>query len=662
MDGAAGPRTLTHLRSASAPVRPVSPLRDELSLHPDLLERLIRDAPVGVAFLDTEFRYRLINPALAELNDVPLEDHLGRRVSEVLPHLWPHLEPLYRRVLETTRPVTEVAITGRVGSASEDRHWLANYHPVPDEDGRPIGIGVVIVETTARVRAEQEVRRLAAREGEARADIQLREESLRALVAAIPDLIFELDGAGRHLGHHNPSAASLWAPPDEFLGRTVREVLPGPVADAYEAAIPRALETGQTQVFEYRLDYRDEGLRTFDARMVKKTDDQVLVIVRDVTDVRALEAKFRHAQKMEAMGRLAGGIAHDFNNLLTVINGNSDLLLNGGPHADGDDLVREIREAGSRAAALTQQLLLFTRQQLVEPRVLDLNEVVARAERMLHRLLGEDVLLSTHLDPALPPVKADAGQIEQVLVNLSVNARDAMPDGGRLYVETRAVDGAGGQEVVLEIRDTGLGMEAGVRERIFEPFFTTKPPGRGSGLGLSVVFGVLEQCGASVEVDSEPGAGTTFLVRFPAAEGPVLPVGRSAPDELPTGTETILLVEDDDAVRAVVERVLRSCDYEVLVARNGREALERSEGWPHPIDLLASDVVMPSMGGRELAERLLVDRPDTRVLFLSGYTDDEMLRQGVRHSDVAFLQKPFTPAELAKSVRAVLDRPLQTGP
>ena len=392
-------------------------------------------------------------------------------------------------------------------------------------------------------------------------------------------------------------------------------------------------------------------------------------IAHDITKVNRLEEQFRQAQKMEAVGTLAGGVAHDFNNLLTIINGNSELLIMQlQPDNPMREVLAEIYNAGERAGSLTRQLLAFSRKQVLAPKVINLNAVVTDTESMLCRLIGEDVILATVLDPTLKPVKVDPGQIQQVLMNFAVNARDAMPQGGRLNIETRHVnldesyrethpEVQPGAYSMLAVTDTGTGMDEATKARIFEPFFTTKEPGKGTGLGMAVVHGIVKQSGGHVEVYSELGQGTTFKVYFPVAKE-ALSGGKSSSGLLtmPTGTETILLVEDEDTVRALSRHVLQSCGYNILEASNGREALLVAQDYQGPIQMLMSDVVMPHLGGRQLAERLAVLRPGLKILFMSGYTDDAVVRHGILEADVAFLQKPFTPSALAQKVREVLDK------
>jgi signal transduction histidine kinase/ActR/RegA family two-component response regulator len=385
------------------------------------------------------------------------------------------------------------------------------------------------------------------------------------------------------------------------------------------------------------------------------------------------EEQLRQSQKLEAIGRLAGGIAHDFNNLLSVILSYSDeLLVTLGPGAPGHAEIDEIKLAGQRAAELTRQMLAFSRQQVLAPKILDINQVLTALERMLGRLLGEDVELGMALAPELGRVRADPGQVEQVVMNLVVNARDAMPTGGKLTIATAhadlddayAKDHAGvfpGRYVMLSVSDTGVGMDKATQARAFEPFFTTKERGKGTGLGLATVFGIVRQSGGHIWLYSEPGAGTTFRVYLPCAEATSVKLDAGPTRPSPGGgAETILLVEDEDQIRRVARLILNKAGYHVLEARTPGEALLICEQHQVKIHLLLTDVVMAKMSGRELAARITALRLDTRVLFMSGYTDDAILRHGILDSDVAFLQKPLTPESLRRKVREVLDARIET--
>jgi two-component system, cell cycle sensor histidine kinase and response regulator CckA len=385
--------------------------------------------------------------------------------------------------------------------------------------------------------------------------------------------------------------------------------------------------------------------------------------------LRRAAEQLRQSQKIEAVGRLAGGIAHDFNNILSVILRYGELLLDDMPTTDPRrEDIEAIRRAGRQAAELTRQLLAFSRQQVLTLKVLDLNEVVSGANLMLRRLLGETVDLSVRLAPEPAPIRADVGQLDQVVMNLAINARDAMPDGGQLTIETTHVvlDAefarqhlgiAPGPHVMLAVSDTGLGMDREVQSRIFEPFFTTKERGKGTGLGLSTVLGIVQQTGGSIWVYSELGQGTTFKVYIPRARGGAAPDVQLPSTTTLRGSETVLLVEDQDEVREVARQILRRLGYEVLEAPSAAEALAIGARPGHRIDLLLTDVVMPQMSGRELAERLVPLRPDLRVLFMSGYTEDAILQHRILESGFAYLQKPLVPEALGRRVREVLTGP-----
>ncbi len=409
-------------------------------------------------------------------------------------------------------------------------------------------------------------------------------------------------------------------------------------------------------VHNYALAVRDEAGR---ARFV-------MGVIFDVTEPKKLEEQLRQAQKLDAIGKLAGGVAHDFNNLLTVILTYASLLIE---KVNGEDPMRddlsEILSAGNRARVLTSRLLAFGRQQVLSPRIVDLSETVAGMKEMLRRLLGEDIDLRTRTPAGLHKVKADPHQIEQVILNLAINARDAMPKGGLLTIEAANVDldpdfprvqlgVAPGPYVMLAVSDNGMGMDRATQARIFEPFFTTKEQGKGTGLGLSTVFGIVQQSGGTIWFYSEPGRGTTFKVFLPrTSESSV-----SAPPSVRQavrGTETVLVAEDDDQVRKLVLNILRRYGYRALEAKDAAEALRHCERHEGPIHLVLTDVVMPHISGRELADQLAAMRPDLQVLFMSGYTEDAILRHGIASTAVSFVQKPFTAVELARKVRATLD-------
>jgi PAS domain S-box-containing protein len=485
---------------------------------------------------------------------------------------------------------------------------------------------------------------------------------LAAIVENSDDAITSADNEGRVLTW-NPGAERLYGyTAAEMVGRPFSVVVPPGLWDEVPRRMAMVARGQAVATFE-TVRLRKDGRRidvSISVAPLRDASGKVVggsAITRDISARKRLEEQFLQAQKMEAVGRLAGGIAHEFNNLLTVINGYAALLLQDlGATAPATGPAHAILKAGERAAGLTRQLLTFSRKQIVAPRVFDLNAVVTDTEALLRRLIGEDVLLTKDLQAGLGAVRADPTQVQQVVLNLAVNARDAMPDGGRLSIATRDA----GEYVLLAVTDTGCGMTDEVQAHLFEPFFTTKGPGKGTGLGLSTVYGIVKQSGGHIEVESQPGMGTTVRVHLPRGdEAPAeeKPPGDGLP---PRGTETVLLAEDEDEVRALVRQVLQGGGYTVLEARDGAEALAVATRYDGPIDLLVTDVVMPGVDGRGLAERLSGRYPRLKVLYLSGYTDDAVVRRGVSQEEAHFLQKPFSPAVLARKVREVLDAPPRT--
>lgn len=449
-------------------------------------------------------------------------------------------------------------------------------------------------------------------------------------------------------------------------------------------ALAHAIETGEPYTCDHRVILPDGTLRIMHGLGEVISDEngkpvKIIGTTQDITKTRAAEdalrrseEQLRQSQKMEAVGRLAGGVAHDFNNLLTVINGYSAMSLQkmdkNGPLRRNTE---EVLKAADRAAALTGQLLAFSRKQVLQPKVLNLNETISGMGKMLHRLIGEDIELSTVLDVDLGNVKADPGQIEQVILNLAVNARDAMPRGGKLTIRTSNVsldlktsfrnrDLEVGDYVMLAISDTGVGMTEEVKAHLFEPFFTTKGVGRGTGLGLATCYGIISQSNGDIRVYSELNSGTTFKIYLPRVDSPI-PAGTGALDDnmLPEGNESVLIVEDDDAVRNLSVSVLCNCGYKVHQARSAIEALEQLDALP--LDLVLTDVIMPKMSGKELCDRIKATHPDLKVLFMSGYTDDALAHHGVLEPGISFLEKPFSPGRLARKVREVLDARIKPG-
>lgn len=538
-------------------------------------------------------------------------------------------------------------------------HWITGRGKFfYDESGTPYRAMGVAMDVSERRRAEEQSR--------------LRDRALEAVSQGIlitdagqPDnpIIYVNQGFERVTGYSR----------EEALGRNCR-FLQGPSTDPGVVAEIRNALASDSAIYCEILNYRKDGSAFWNALSISPVANSAgrvthfLGLMVDVTERRRLEEQYRQAQKMEAVGRFAGGVAHDFNNLLTVINGCGDILLDTiRPGNEAYELVQQIRQAGERGANLTRQILAFSRHQVVAPRTLDVNAVIDNMESMLRRLIGEDLEFRTDLDPEVGSVKADPGQIEQVIVNLVINARDAMPTGGTLIVSTRSLqftsadlegrpDARIGPYVMLAVRDTGAGMDESTLARIFEPFFTTKGA-QGTGLGLATVYGIVHQSHGFIEVTSTPGEGTAFQVYLPSVDEPVnaglLP---AVPDKSFRSDQTVLLVEDESGVRKLVKHMLEARGLHVLEASCGPEALELCSKFAEPIDLLVTDVVMPRMSGRELADRLQASRPRLKVLFMSGYVDDAVVLHGVTRDDAVFLQKPFDAAGLAAKIQESLAR------
>jgi hypothetical protein len=527
-------------------------------------------------------------------------------------------------------------------------------------------------------------------EGRKEAEVALRqserrlrnsETRFRALIERSADLI-SLTAADGLMLYVSPAVESILGDvPGHFVGQSFLALCHPHDRDRMAAVMARLAEDPSVSLqVEFRAIHRDGSTRWLEATGRNMLGDPavegIVCNLRDTTERKRAEAalhrteeQLRQAQKMEAIGNLAGGVAHDFNNLLSVILSYSSMLAQDMTPSDPRRLdLQEIEAAGRRAVDLTRQLLAFSRQQILQPRVVSLNDTVAGMERMLRRLIGEDVELTVLLASSLGKVKVDPGQIEQIVMNLAVNSRDAMPRGGKLTIETANVDldaryvaehvgAVPGPHVMLAVTDTGIGMDKATQARMFEPFFTTKEKGKGTGLGLATVFGIVQQSCGNIWVYSEPGKGSTFKVYFAQVDG----LGGPEHDSRPpaggalTGTETILLVEDEESVRVLARTILRRFGYHVIEAQSGGDALLICEQHTAAIHLLLTDVVMPRMSGRQLSERLRALRPDMKVLYMSGYTDNTIVHHGVLDSGVAFLQKPITPESLTRKVREVLD-------
>jgi two-component system, cell cycle sensor histidine kinase and response regulator CckA len=629
--------------------------------------RMIETTNQGVWLIDVEGNTTFVNERMATMLGEEARNLVGLSPAEFLDdagraELEEHLKPRAGRFFKQS----VVQMLPRDGSA----FWaLVESSVLYDASGQRDGAFAMVIDITEQRRADE--RRKLAEDA-----LRASESQYRLLFESspLPKWLHD-EGTQRFLAVNDAAIRQYGYTREEFFEMRpgdlrVSEGSPGEFRPSLEiaggswnssGAVSERHRTKKGTVIDVE---RTEHTFTRDDRPLR------LAIVQDVTEHKRLEEQFRQSQKMEAVGRLAGGVAHDFNNVLSVILSYGELLFKelkpGEPMRDDVD---EIRKAAKRAADLTRQLLMFSRQQVVAPKVLDLNDVLSGMDRMLQRILGADIDMVSLFAEGLGRVCVDVGSIEQVIMNLVVNARDAMPRGGKLTLETANVlldedyvrSHVGtrvGRHVMLAISDTGVGMDRATQARIFEPFFTTKDKDKGTGLGLSTVFGIVQQSGGSIWVYSEPGRGTTFKVHLPRVDA-ALDVGdasSTAPRRL-DGTETILLVEDDDQVRLVARGILKRQGYRVIEARNAGEALLLSQATSGAIDLLLSDVVMPHMSGPELAERLAVDRPTMKILCMSGYTDDSIVRHGVLESNVAYLQKPLTPDSLATRVREVLETP-----
>jgi two-component system, cell cycle sensor histidine kinase and response regulator CckA len=635
---------------------------EQLRLQLDFTEAITTSLGEGVYAIDQSGRVMFMNPAAEAALGWEQEELLGKDMHETI-H-FQHADGTRRSaqvcpLLGVLHSGEAIQIESDVFTRKDGSMFPVAYSSSPIiTRGQVVGAVLAFHDITERKRAERELRE--------------SEERYRDLVENAKDIIYTHDLEGNYTSINKVGEKITGYTKDEALRMNQAQVLSPEHLEKAQQMIARKLNGEGETIYDLEIIAQD-GRRIpveVNTRLVFQDGVPVAVqgIARDVTERKHLEEQLRQAQKMEAIGRLAGGIAHDFNNLLTAINGYSELSIR--QLQVGDPLrsnIEEIKKAGDRAAALTRQLLAFSRKQVLQPKVLDLNAVVFEIEQMLKRLMGEDIELQTVLQSDLGSIKGDPGQIEQVIMNLVVNARDAMPKGGKLIIETKNVllDEAymnqhlavsPGSYVMLAVSDSGMGMERKTQSRIFEPFFTTKEAGKGTGLGLSTVYGIVKQSGGNIWVYSEVGQGSTFKIYLPR-------VDEEAQEYKPSqkglgtlsGTETILLAEDEEIVRNLMREVLKRNGYEVLEATNGGAALLLCERHQGAIHLMITDVVMPEMSGRELADRLRLLRPEMKVLFMSGYMDDTIVHHNILDSDIPFLQKPFTPHTLALKVREVLD-------
>jgi two-component system cell cycle sensor histidine kinase/response regulator CckA len=613
-----------------------------------LSQNVLDSLTEGCQVIGRDWKYLYLNNAAARQGRKSREELLGRTMEEAYPGIEATaLFPVLRRAMdERLTQVMENEFRFADGSTA----WFElRIEPVPE------GIFILSLEITERKHSESEWLRLST----------AIEQAAEAVI---------LTSAGGEIQYVNPAFLRMTGyTREEVLGKSPGILSSGKHDIAFYKALWATLDAGETWRGQFLNRRRDGSVFTQDTTISPVCDHTGKVVSyvglgRDVTTEVRLEADLRQSQKMETIGRLAGGIAHDFNNLLSVIIAYADVamaeLTESSPLYDD---IRNIRQAGDRAAALTRQLLAFSRKQLLQPAVIDLNAILREVTPLVRRMIGEQIELIESLAPGLGHVKADPAQIEQVVMNLAANARDAMPEGGRLTIGTanaeldetytsRRVAVRPGRYVMLSVTDTGIGMDEQTMSQVFDPFFTTKPAGKGTGLGMATVYGIVKQSGGSIWVYSEPGNGTTFKIYLPETGGPL--EGRKPPLDTARRShagETVLLVEDEDAVRRIAQRILVGEGYRVLVAASGPEALELAAGNPRAIDLLLTDVVMPQMNGSELAGRISAGNPGLKVLFMSGYTDDVIVRQGILQPDTQFIGKPFNSDALKRKVREVLD-------
>jgi two-component system, cell cycle sensor histidine kinase and response regulator CckA len=637
-------------------LKPEEALKESEARYHSLFE-LSWDAILAV---NAEGRFTDANPAALRLLGYMRQDLLELNYQRITPARWHSMNAAILREQVPTRGYSDeyemeyVRKDGTIIPVSL-RAFLRK-----DLAGHSVGAWAIVRDMTERKHAEEALRR--------------NEAHFRALIEKSSDMIVVLDADARIQFWSASASQTLGWSAQEVLGQSRFEFIHPDDRSRLTAKFQELLDApGGTLQVTTRYQHKNGSWRLIDTFARNLLHDQavagIVLNTRDVTDQRRLEEQLQQAQKLDGIGRLAGGVAHDFNNLLTVILSCAETLqedVRRGSPASLEE-IDEIRAAGERARELTRQLLAFARKQVIAPVSLDLNGVVRNSERLLRRVLGEDVELVTRFHPDLWTVRCDPGQTEQVILNLAVNARDAMPGGGKLTIETANVqidesDVASypfmrvGSHVQLTIRDSGLGMSPEVKARIFEPFFTTKSAGKGTGLGLAMAYGIVKQSGGYILVESEPGHGTRFKIFFPRNVDATIAVPTpTSPRSAARGTETVLVVEDDPQVREVTVRTLRAGGYRVVAASNGREALDLAERDPGPLHLLVTDIVMPGMTGREVADELRRRQAELRVLFVSGYTQDAIAQRGVLETGIEFLPKPFAASSLLARIRQVLD-------
>ncbi|MBD3268145.1 PAS domain S-box protein [bacterium] len=649
---------VTHVIETVRDITDILNTRQELSQTEQKYYQLLNSLSEGVWVIDKQGYTDFVTPRMAELLGYKPDEILKKHVFDFIP---PEDISLCQEYLKRReKGIQEVHDFVFVRKDGSKINALVATTPIIDENGQYNGAIAGILDITERKMAERK--------------LQQSEALHQSLVENLPLFVFRKDVEGRFTFMNSNMCQSLGKPQKDILGKTDYDFYPAELADKYHKDDLQVIQTGRVIELE-------ETNKSFDGTEIQvnvvkspifDANDRVIGIQGiswDITEKKKLQEQLLQSQKMEAIGKLAGGVAHDFNNILMVIKSYSDFAFNQLPdHSNMRNDIQEIKNAGERASALTRQLLAFSRRQVVQPEAVHLKDILENMDKMLRRLIGEDIHFKTQCDPDVGLIKIDPGQIEQIIMNIVVNARDAMPNGGELTIEIHNANFhrpyhnhlntiPPGDYVLLEIRDTGVGIDEESQQKIFDPFYTTKKTGKGTGLGLSTVYGIVQQNNGYISLKSSRGQETTFSIYFPLLSAQKR-TEKKTEEKIKSakGTETILVVEDDESARSVIEVGLTKYGYHILTAQNGEEAIQLFKQNQAAIDLILTDVIMPKIGGRQVAEEILSIDASTRIIYMSGYTDDEIIRQGILDQEIPFIQKPFDIQTLTKKIRSQLDR------